>query len=136
MLQLAHHREHCTPHRAILHFTVEKSRLASSFSTPSSSPSRSEHTLHHFTNSPHRILPISMSSYTYNAPASPMSSFFPTTPTAPHAFSAMQQSPRDTYSMYAEFGVLSSAKTTVSTKSSSGTSSSIGFGSLKRLIRK
>ncbi|CDO73440.1 hypothetical protein BN946_scf185013.g75 [Trametes cinnabarina] len=42
-----------------------------------------------------------MSSYYSSPPSSPMSSFFPTGPASPHAFSAFQQSPRDSQEMYA-----------------------------------
>lgn len=42
-----------------------------------------------------------MSSYYMSPSSSPMASFFPTGPAAPHAFASFQQDPRDAQSMYA-----------------------------------
>ncbi|PCH34251.1 hypothetical protein WOLCODRAFT_148314 [Wolfiporia cocos MD-104 SS10] len=45
-----------------------------------------------------------MSSYNYaSTSSSPVSSFFPTGPASPHAFSSFHQSPRDTHAMFAAF---------------------------------
>ncbi|TFK42040.1 hypothetical protein BDQ12DRAFT_576623, partial [Crucibulum laeve] len=44
-----------------------------------------------------------MSTYSYNAPASPTFGFFPTGATSPNAFASFHQSPRDTHNMYSSF---------------------------------
>ncbi|KZT27669.1 hypothetical protein NEOLEDRAFT_1060229 [Neolentinus lepideus HHB14362 ss-1] len=46
-----------------------------------------------------------MSSYSSSYPPStPTFGIFPTSPSGPHAFASMQQSPRDSHSMYAALG--------------------------------
>ncbi|KAK7695084.1 hypothetical protein QCA50_002274 [Cerrena zonata] len=58
----------------------------------------------------------------YSPPASPISGFFPTGPSSPHAFSSFGNSPRDTHDMYAALGSSrssSSSNTQVKRQSSS-----------------
>ncbi|KAH9969167.1 hypothetical protein BC827DRAFT_1351954 [Russula dissimulans] len=49
-----------------------------------------------------------MPSQTFATPSgSPMAGFFPSGPSAPHAFAMMHSSPRDQHLMYASFGTSS-----------------------------
>ncbi|KAA1471423.1 hypothetical protein DENSPDRAFT_761244, partial [Dentipellis sp. KUC8613] len=52
-------------------------------------------------------------------PTSPVQSFFPTGPSAPHAFSSFQQSPRDQHQMYSSFGTAVQGQKPQSTSSNS-----------------
>ncbi|CCL98137.1 uncharacterized protein FIBRA_00131 [Fibroporia radiculosa] len=64
--------------------------------------------------------PHAMSSYNYYAspPSSPAASFFPTGPSAPHAFASFHQSPRDGHAMYAALAPSSRSNIPPSGKSS------------------
>lgn len=74
-----------------------------------------------------------MSSYYSSPPSSPMSGFFPTGPSSPHAFSSFHQSPRDTHAMYAAFG---SPYTAGQNTQESGNGSKGAMSSLKRLVKR
>ncbi|KAF9225330.1 hypothetical protein BS17DRAFT_700341 [Gyrodon lividus] len=74
-----------------------------------------------------------MSSFnSYAAPQSPTFGFFPTAPSAPHAFSGLHGNPRDTHTMYA---ALSSSVGFQSSGSQSHSGSS-SHNPLKKLYRK
>ncbi|KAI0368869.1 hypothetical protein BV20DRAFT_1036799 [Pilatotrama ljubarskyi] len=75
-----------------------------------------------------------MSSYYSSPPSSPMSSFFPTGPASPHAFSSFQQSPRDSQAMYA--ALTSSSAHNAAQGQAIARAQASQTGSLKRVFRK
>ncbi|KAF8433510.1 hypothetical protein L210DRAFT_3411780 [Boletus edulis BED1] len=74
-----------------------------------------------------------MSSFNYAAaPQSPTFGFFPTAPSAPHAFSALHGDPRDSHAMYAALGSAMRMQSSSSQSHNGGGS----FNPLKKLCRK
>ena len=74
-----------------------------------------------------------MSSFNYAAaPRSPTFGFFPTAPSAPHAFSTLHGNPRDSHAMYAALGSSMGPQSSGSQSHSGGGS----FNPLKKLYRK
>ena len=62
------------------------------------------------------------SNYTYTSPpSSPITSFFPTGPSSPHAFASFHQSPRDGHAMYAALAPSSQANVPSGGQSGPGT---------------
>lgn len=65
-------------------------------------------------------------------PQSPSFGFFPTAPSAPHAFSSMHHNPRDSHAMYASLGSSMGFQSGGQRRQNNGGSSN----PLKRLYRK
>ncbi|KAJ6523547.1 hypothetical protein B0H19DRAFT_1201282 [Mycena capillaripes] len=64
-----------------------------------------------------------MSTYTKYATAAPAYGLFPAGATSPNAFSSLHQSPRDTYTMYAQFSTPATQAGAPAAQQSSGQSS-------------